>query len=163
MTIVLCGFMGCGKTTVGKIIAAELKMKFVDMDDYIEQKQGRKIKDIFSENGEDFFRDIEHEACKNLADAENTVIAAGGGALTFKRNVDAFKNKAKIVFIDTDFDTIKRRIGGDKNRPLMNDGAKELFEKRYPLYKAAADETITAYGDVTPNEMAEKIIESYIR
>ena len=59
----------------------------------------RKIKDIFSENGEDVFRDIEHEACKDLADAENTIIAAGGGALTFTRNVDAFKNKAKIIIM----------------------------------------------------------------
>ena len=144
MTIVLCGFMGCGKTTVGKIIAAELKMQFVDMDDYIEQKQGRKIKNIFSENGEDFFRDIEHEACKDLADAENTVIAAGGGALTFKRNVDAFKNKAKIIFIDTDFDTIKRRVGGDKNRPLIRNFLKSgiPFTRRRPTIQLPHSATL---------------------
>ncbi len=163
MTVVLCGFMGCGKTTVGKIIANELKMKFVDMDDYIEAKEKRKVKDIFAENGEDYFRDIEHTVCKELADSENTVIAAGGGALTFKRNTDAFKGKATVIFIDTDFVTIKRRVGGDKNRPLMNDGARELFERRLPLYKAAADRIITVCGEVEPQKIAEDIINSYIR
>ncbi len=163
MTLVLCGFMGCGKTTVGKIIAASLNMNFVDMDDYIEEKENRKIKDIFAEDGENYFRDLEHTACKELSEAENTVIAAGGGALTFKRNVDVFKNKATIIFIDTDFDTIKKRVGEDKSRPLMNDGAKELFEKRYPLYKTAADKAITVCGDISPKEIAENIINLYIR
>ncbi len=60
MTVVLCGFMGCGKTTVGKIIANRLKMNFVDMDDYIEKKEGCKVSDIFAEKGDDYFLDIEH-------------------------------------------------------------------------------------------------------
>ncbi len=98
-----------------------------------------------------------------LSDSENTVIAAGGGALTFERNVDAFKNKATVIFIDVDFDTIAKRVGGDKNRPLMNDGARELYNKRLPLYKSAADCTITVRGEVTPKEIAEDIIKSYIR
>lgn len=162
MNIVLCGFMGCGKSTIGKIIASHLKMKFIDMDSYIEKKENRSIKEIFSKYGEDYFRDIEHKACLELAECDGAVIAAGGGAMTFSRNVDAFNGRATIIFINIAFNTIYKRIGNDKNRPLMDSGARELYNKRIPLYKAASDKVITVYGDISAQSVADNIIKYYI-
>ena len=97
--IVLCGFMGCGKSTVGKNIARKSGRKFLDMDSYIEEKAGMTVSEIFEKYGEEKFRDMEHDACVELAGLEGLVIASGGGAFTFKRNVEAFKGKDKIVFL----------------------------------------------------------------
>mgnify|MGYP002908643520 FL=1 len=95
--IVLCGFMGCGKSTVGKNIARKSGRKFLDMDSYIEEKAGMTVSEIFEKYGEEKFRDMEHDACVELAGLEGLVIASGGGAFTFKRNVEAFKGKDKIL------------------------------------------------------------------
>lgn len=162
MSVVLCGFMGCGKSTVGKIIAGKLGMSFVDTDSLIEKRENRAIKDIFAEDGEAYFRDREHEMCCELADSGDCIISVGGGALTFDRNTEAFKNKAKIIFIDVDFGTIVDRVGNDKDRPLMNDNAKELYERRLPLYNANCDCKISVRGDVPANEVADQIIKYYI-
>ena len=77
--------MGCGKTTIGKIIARKLNLDFIDTDKLIEEREGRKIKEIFDTNGEGYFRDKEHEICAELSNEDNKVIATGGGALTFYR------------------------------------------------------------------------------
>ena len=108
--IVLCGFMGCGKTTVGRNLARKAGRKFIDMDLYIEEKAGMKISEIFEKFGESRFRDMEHEACLELADTEGLVIASGGGAFTFQRNIDAFRGKDKIVLLDVPLDIIKQRL-----------------------------------------------------
>ena len=105
--IVLCGFMGCGKTTVGRNLARKSGRKFVDMDSYIEEKAGMKVSEIFEKYGENRFRDMEHEACLELADTKGLVIASGGGAFTFQRNIDAFRGKDKIVLLDVPLDIIK--------------------------------------------------------
>ena len=89
--IVLCGFMGCGKTTVGKKLSKRLGVPFVDMDHYIEQKAGRKVSEIFAQLGEQAFRDMEYECAKELSKSGGTVIATGGGALTFERNQQALR------------------------------------------------------------------------
>ena len=83
--IVLCGFMGCGKTTVGRNLARKSGRKFVDMDSYIEEKAGMKVSEIFEKYGENRFRDMEHEACLELADTKGLVIASGGGAFSPSR------------------------------------------------------------------------------
>lgn len=85
--------MGCGKSTVGRNLARKTGKRFVDMDAYIEKKTGKTISEIFTDQGEDGFRDIEHEVCLELADKSNLIIATGGGALTFERNVRVFKGK----------------------------------------------------------------------
>ena len=80
--IILCGFMGCGKSTVGKNIARKSGRRFIDMDAYIEEEAGMTVSEIFAREGEEGFRDREHQACLELAQKSNAVIAAGGGALT---------------------------------------------------------------------------------
>jgi shikimate kinase len=142
--IVLCGFMGSGKTTVGKQLAELTGRRFVDMDDYIEQASGMTIKEIFLKYGEDDFRKREREACRLLSLEQNLVIATGGGAMTFPENVEIIKKTGDIIFLDVPLDIILKRLENDGTRPLLagsdkETAAKKLFEKRLPLYRSAAD------------------------
>ena len=117
--IVLCGFMGSGKTVVGKELAKILGVKFVDTDELIEKEQGVAIKAIFAIHGEDYFRDLEYEVCKKIPEMKGVVVSTGGGAMTFERNVEAVKQGSKIVFLDASFDVICERIGDNTTRPLF--------------------------------------------
>lgn len=159
--IVLCGFMGCGKSTVGKNLARKTGRKFLDMDSYIEQKAGMSVSRIFEKYGESGFRDLEHKACTELCKMSGLVIASGGGAFTFERNVEVFKGRDAIVLLDVPLEAIRQRLKGDKTRPLLqrpdrDRAMKELYEKRLPLYRAAAD--ITVRGKKTPLGTAFEII-----
>ena len=159
--IVLCGFMGCGKSTVGKNLARKSGMKFVDMDSYIVEKAGMTVSEIFEKFGEAHFRDLEHQACVELSEKSNLVIASGGGAFTFERNVKVFKGKDKIVLIDVPFQVIKYRLRNDKKRPLLqrpdkDEVMKQLYEKRLPMYNNAADVKVS--GQNTPVKTALSII-----
>ncbi len=159
--IVLCGFMGCGKSTVGKNLARKTGRKFIDMDTYIEEKAGMSVSEIFEKHGESGFRDMEHEACRKLSETEGLVIASGGGAFTFKRNYEVFRGKDVIVLLDVPLDIIRQRLRNDKTRPLLqrpdrDNAIKELYSKRLPLYNAAAD--IIVAGQNTPVKTAYVII-----
>lgn len=159
--IVLCGFMGCGKSTVGRNIARKTGKKFLDMDSYIEEKAEMTVSEIFDKYGESGFRDMEHEACIELSQMQDLVIASGGGAFTFERNVQAFKGRDKIVLLDVPLDIIKYRLRNDKSRPLLQKPDRdkvmqELYEKRFPLYKSAAD--IVVSGKNTPVKTAFAVI-----
>ena len=106
---------------------------------------------------------MEHEACRELSEMSGLIIASGGGAFTFKRNSDVFKSKDTIVLIDVELETIKYRLRNDKTRPLLQKPDKdrvmqELYEKRLPLYKSAAD--ITVKGKNTPLKTAFEIIDA---
>ena len=89
--IILCGFMGCGKSTVGALLAKKTGMSFIDMDSYIEKKEQKTISSIFEEHGEEYFRALEREAAKELAEKNGLVIAAGGGTLVYQANVDTLR------------------------------------------------------------------------
>ena len=161
--IVLCGFMGCGKSTVGKNIARKTGKKFLDMDSYIEKKAGMTVSEIFDKYGESAFRDMEHEACKELSEMKDLIIASGGGAFTFERNVEVFKGKDTIVLLDVPLGVIKYRLRNDKTRPLLqrpdkDKAMQELYEKRLPLYKSAAD--IIVSGRNTPIKTAFSVIDA---
>lgn len=155
--IVLCGFMGCGKSTLGPLLAKRLSMSFVDMDDYIEQRENMSVPEIFRLFSEEGFRDREHEAVLELASKRELVIAAGGGALLYERNVFPLKNTGVILFLDTDFDECYRRIV-HSSRPLVKTNTsgqlRQLFEVRRKIYGAAADFTLKT-GAVSPPELAQ--------
>lgn len=160
--IVLCGFMGSGKTVVGKELAKIMGCKFADTDEMIEAEQGVAIKAIFATHGEDYFRDLEHEMCKKVAGMKNCVISTGGGAMTYRRNVDAIKQDgAKVVFLDASFDVIYDRIGDSNNRPLFKDRkkAKELYDERKSKYRAAADYIID--GNMSARKTAMEIADMF--
>lgn len=161
MNIILCGFMGSGKTVVGTELAKIMGRKFVDTDEMIEEQQGIAIKAIFAAYGEDYFRDLEFECCKKIADMKNCVVSTGGGAMTFLRNVDAVKGSGKIVFLDADFDVICSRIGDSTTRPLFQDKekAKALYDERKTKYLAAAD--IVIDGNMSARKTALEISEMF--
>ena len=152
--IVLCGFMGSGKTVVGKELAKIMGRKFIDTDEMIEKEQGIAIKAIFASRGEDYFRELEYEVCKKISGLRNCVISTGGGALTFERNVSALKEGGKIVFLDATFETICARIGDNQTRPLFEDRekAKQLYDERKDKYLSAADYVID--GDLSARKAA---------
>ncbi|TQR34408.1 shikimate kinase [Campylobacter sp. MIT 99-7217] len=137
--IFLIGFMGSGKSTVAKALAKKINYKFLDTDLAIEEKVKLKIKAIFAQKGEQFFRDEEANLALELKKYKNTVIATGGG---FHKNLK--KDKASvIVYLRADFDYIEERLGksGAKKRPLFQDKemAKKLFETRLEEYEEKAD------------------------
>lgn len=159
--IILCGFMGSGKTTVGMELAKIMGRKFVDTDEMIEKEQGIAIKAIFTVHGEDYFRDLEFECCKSVCDLKNCVVSTGGGALTFQRNVDAIRQGGKIVFLDADFDVICQRIGNSKTRPLFQDRekARQLYDERKAKYMSAADYVID--GNMSARKTAMQIADIF--
>lgn len=159
--IILCGFMGCGKSTVGKLLAKKMGLSFVDMDSYIEEKAGMTVKEIFAKFGEPHFRDLEHQACIELNSTGNKVIGAGGGTLTFDRNTEVLKQNGTVVFLDVSYEVLCSRLKNDTTRPLLqcenrNEKIKELLEARTPIYKSVSD--ITINGDLVPNKVVPEII-----
>ena len=143
--IVLCGFMGSGKTSIGKRLAARTGMKFIDMDDYIQEKHNKKISDIFRDEGEEAFRQMETEAVRDLSQHSGYIIASGGGTVLRQENVDLFhQGGSRIVLLDTPLTALFERLKNDTQRPLLQvenrrEVIETLYNKRIPLYKAAAD------------------------
>ncbi len=161
MNIVLCGFMGAGKTVVGKELAKVMGRKFVDTDELVEQETGMAIAAVFAARGEDYFRELEFEACKKVAEMKNVVVSTGGGAMTFERNVKAIKKGSKVVFLDASFDVICDRVGNGATRPLFKnrENAKKLFEERRSKYLSAADYIVD--GNISARKTAVYIAELF--
>ena len=160
--IALCGFMGCGKSTVGKLLAQKTGLTFVDTDAYIEQQVGKTVSEIFESEGEAGFRAREAAACTTLAKRGGHVLALGGGAVLNPQTVTALKHGGAVVWLDVSADTVKARLKHDTTRPLLQrpdrDAAIErLLAERRPLYQAAA--TVTVNADRTPAEVVADILE----
>ena len=135
--ISLIGFMGTGKSTLGKALAYKMKYKFIDVDLLIGKKEGKKISDIFNNNGEEYFRNIESQTISNIDFSIPSIISCGGGAIISKDNVDIICSNSKVVWMWNDMDDIKKRITGE-GRPMFKDAA-TLFSRRIPLYAKACD------------------------
>lgn len=160
--IILCGFMGCGKSTVGKLLAKKTGTNFIDMDQYIEKQTGQTVKEIFEKYGENHFRDLEHKACIDLSKTNNKIIAAGGGTLTFERNINALKKAGVIIFLDADYEVLCERLQGDTTRPLLQkDNPKEIIKnllaQRKPIYEKASDYVVKS--NLSPQKITTDIIE----
>jgi shikimate kinase len=145
--IALIGFMGTGKTAVGEVLAKKLDRKFVELDSLIEQKAGKSIPDIFQQEGEVAFRELEVEATRNIAREEYLVIACGGGIVLNKINIDRLKESAVMVYLTASPGVILKRVSGDEGRPLLRTDDKALkirglLSFRKPFYERAADITI---------------------
>lgn len=141
MNIILIGFMGSGKTTIGKVLAKKKNLKFIDTDDIIEKQQNLTIKDIFNNFGETYFRQLEKQAIEQLKDCKDCVISVGGGAVMYHNNLDILKNTGITIFLDRPMQKILNNLKG-KFRPLVGntideDKLRELLDNRYPTYKKA--------------------------
>ena len=162
--IILTGFMGSGKSTVGKTVAKRLNMNFVDMDDYIEQNEKMNISEIFNKYGEEYFRKCETEAAKILGNAENTVISCGGGTVMNSQNVEFLKRQGTVFYLNADITVLFSRISNDTSRPLAKNKDKitlaTLLEKRKPVYLETCDVIIDANNKV--EDVAEQICRLFI-
>jgi len=140
--IILVGFMGAGKSVVGKKLAAKLNKDFVESDDMIEAREKMPIRDIFEKKGEPYFRRVEKEVIKEASSRKNVVISAGGGAIVDEENFNNLKNSGTLICLKASPDTILKRTKDLKTRPLLNvpDPKKrieELLKKREPYYNKA--------------------------
>jgi shikimate kinase len=141
--IYLVGFMGCGKSTVGRALADELGWTFVDLDEEIERKQGTTIASIFDTKGEAAFRELEcdalRERIRTVQMGRPQVISLGGGAFIEEENCELATNNGVTVWIDCPFSMVERRVAGETHRPLARDPEqlKKLFESRRDSYARA--------------------------
>lgn len=162
--IVLVGFMGTGKTTVGRILSEKTGMPLVDMDTLLADRAGKTINQIFAEDGEPAFRRMEHELACELAAEHGQIISTGGGIVLNPANVAAFEKTGLVVCLLADAATVLDRVRHDDSRPLLA-GDKEtqiinLLETRKPLYEAVRHRIDTS-GRPSPLPTAEEIIALY--
>jgi shikimate kinase len=143
--VALIGFMGVGKTVVGEALAKKLNKEFVELDSLIERQAGKSITEIFQQDGEIAFRELEIEVTKQVAKGENLVIACGGGIVLNKINIDRLRNQSRVVYLTASPRIILKRILNDgEERPLLKTPDKalkiqELLAFRKPFYERAAD------------------------
>ncbi len=162
--IVLVGFMGSGKTTVGKLLAASLGVDFVDMDSYIEIKEKKTIQDIFKDNGEAYFRTLESRALSDiLSQSKKSVVSTGGGVPCFGDNMDFIKANSLSVYLKVGSKRLANRLKDDHQRPLLqNKTNKELLSfvkekmKSREIFYNRADIKIRAID--APENIKERIV-----
>lgn len=131
-----------GKSTIGKLLAQKINYEYYDADKYLERKEKRKISNIFAENGESYFRDLETKYLKKLSYKNKLIISTGGGAVKRDENMEALKKKGIIVFLSRKVEDIAKE--NHENRPLLKDisNIEKLYSERIALYKKYADITI---------------------
>ena len=162
--IALIGFMGTGKTVVGRLLAKKLDKQFIELDELIARKAGQPIPEIFRREGETGFRELEIETTREVAGRKNTVIACGGGIVLNKINIDRLREECVIVCLTASPEVILKRTSGDKDsRPLLavddrSRQIKELLQYRKPYYERAAD-IIVNTSRLKTEAVVERIIE----
>lgn len=150
--IVLMGFMGAGKTTIGKELAKSLGCQFLDTDEMIEKEQNRKISELFETDGEQAFRDMETELLKRLSKSrELFVLSIGGGMPVREENRELLRQIGTVIYLKTSKEEIIRRVSGDKNRPLLQGGSLEekvtsLMNAREQIYIETAHQEFLTDG-----------------
>ncbi len=154
--VYLVGFMGCGKTTAGSLLAERRGEPFVDLDVAFESLTGTTIRETFETHGEPWFRAREAELLHGTADLPRAVVALGGGTFTIAENAEFVKRHGVSVFLDAPFELIAQRIAGKTDRPLFRslEQARALYEARYPSYRMA-DRTIS----VSSGDDAEAVVD----
>lgn len=159
--IVLTGFMGAGKSAVGRALAKKTGMKLVDTDELVEKKTGMKIADIFKKFGEEHFRALEKQVVEKVSELENHVIVTGGGVVLKKENMENLRRKGVIVYLHAKPDAIYERVKHETHRPLLQvenpmKKIKEMLEHRAQFY--ANNDFMVDTSELTTEEAAEEIL-----
>lgn len=163
MNIVLIGMRGSGKTTVGRILAAKLRRKFVEMDDLVCQRMDLTIPQIVKIYGWEKFRSVESDIADELSYHDNIINATGGGVVTVEGNVKSLKRTGTLVWLKADVDTLLERTRGSMKRPPLHAGKTEredleiTLTEREPLYQEAADVAVDTVNK-KPSEVAGEIV-----
>lgn len=160
--IYLIGFMGAGKSTVAKELAAKTGARRIEMDHMIVEQQGMAISEIFEKYGEEHFRDLETELLRSFLKEENLVVSCGGGSVLRDENSRLMKESGRIVLLTAAPETIYERVRHSKERPILNGNMnvafiRELMEKRRERYETVADQTIATDGK-TAAEICREIL-----
>lgn len=146
MIIFLIGYMGCGKSTMGRKLASHLGYEFIDLDKFIEERHFRTIPQIFASDGETAFREMEHKALLEVANFENVVVGTGGGAPCFFENMAIMNNVGITIYLSPSVETLAQRLINSKTaRPLIKGKShaelvqfiKDSLQKRSPFYERA--------------------------
>ena len=160
--IAIVGLMGVGKTTVGAKLAEKLQYYFIDCDQEIEDREHKTIAEIFAQNGEKYFRQVEEKTIEEIVmREEEIVLSLGGGAFMSEKTQEILKEKAVTIWLEASIDEILHRIGKKNNRPLLNHKNKrevldDLAQKRYPTY-AKADLKFST-NNINSESLVKKII-----
>ena len=168
MRIILIGFMGVGKTSVGKELAKRLEVDFMDTDCEIEKIVNKDIPEIFKNYGEKYFRKLETKVLKDLIQQNDIIISTGGGIITSEENREILKNEEKIIFLDASTEIIIEHLSKEVNkRPLLKDSENlhkridELMSMRYNKYKEVCDISIDVNGKNIDEVISQILV--YIR
>jgi shikimate kinase len=158
--IYLTGFMGAGKSAVGRRLAERLGVPFMDLDEEVERRAGLRVREIFERHGEAEFRRLEQETLRASGEMEDVVVATGGGTVTFEANARWIRENGLSVWLNPSFATIVGRIGGlgKKDRPLFREEAQALalYQERLPAYRRA-DLAVDVRPDEHPQEVAARV------
>ena len=168
VNLVLIGYRGTGKSTVGKLLARELRRHLVSTDVEIVRRANLSIPEIVQQFGWDHFRDLESAVCRDVAARDRVIIDTGGGAILRPENVEALRRTGRLVWLTATVETITRRIGGDTQRPSLTgtksftEEIRDVLTERIPKYQAAAHHVISTDGASTA-EVAERIMQQVFR
>ena len=163
MNIVLMGYRGTGKSTVGRLLAVRLGRELVSTDAEIIKRAQHSIPEIVAQEGWEYFRDLESDICREFAGRDQLVIDTGGGAILRAQNVEALKKNGTVFWLTASVETIVKRIGGDNQRPSLTgtksfvDEIQDVLRERTPKYQAATDHTI-ATDNRSVNHLVETIL-----
>ena len=162
MKIFLIGPMGSGKSTIGKVLSERLEYDFYDTDKLVEKVVGKKIKEIFEQNGEQYFRLKESEELDKTRKLKNVVIATGGGIIENEKNRLFLKDEKKVIFLDSSLERQYDRTKESQKRPLLNNGdsmkiLKNLYQKRLSFYQEVSKLKISM-DNLTERKIFEKIL-----
>jgi len=152
MNVVLIGYRGTGKSTVGKVVATRLGRTLISTDAEIVKRAGQTIPEIVTQHGWDYFRDLESKICGELAGQDGMVIDTGGGAILRSENVEQLKKNGTLFWLTASVESIVQRIGRDNQRPSLTgtksfvEEVEEVLRERTPKYQAAADHVIETDG-----------------
>ena len=163
MKIFLIGPMGSGKSTIGKVLSERLEYDFYDTDKLVEKVVGKKIKEIFEQNGEQYFRLKESEELDKTRKLKNVVIATGGGIIENEKNRLFLKEEKKVIFLDSSIERQYDRTKESQKRPLLNNGdsmkiLKNLYQKRLSFYQEVSKLKISM-DNLTEGKIFEKILD----
>jgi len=159
MKIFMVGFMGSGKTTIGRELAVRIDAPFFDLDELIEAAEKMSIKDIFAQKGEPYFRKRERDLLRSTRHLQSAVIATGGGTFTFDENIQLIQSEGLSVYLSAPYALLRSRIVVKADRPLFRDDVSthELYANRIRYYRMA-DIAIDVREDETPGEIVERLV-----
>ena len=165
-TLYLIGFMGSGKSTVSRHMSQMLGVYKIEMDDLLAERAGKPITQIFAEDGEEAFRQMETDLLREISAGEPVLVSCGGGVVLRPENVEIMKSTGTILMLSATPETIYGRVRYSNKRPILNGNMNvafiaELMAKRDPAYRAAADVTVTIDGktsDVVAKELVDRIL-----